>query len=178
MARKYVLLAVTALVLGTALNAFARKKEVAPAPLPAVVSNAKKAFLTNGGGSTLAFDEFYSQMKQWGRFDLVGNPSDADIIIDLRYTVEDRGPHIWSATNTYTGQTSVYSRELVDPQLILSIYDGGTKNLVWSVTDHRRLARLEKNREKETVNSADRLVEGLRERIPPTTAQSGEKQAN
>lgn len=167
------ILGIGLLVFAISLTASARRKPVARAPLPAVVSNAKKAFLTNGGGSSLAFDEFYSQMKQWGRFELVGSPSDADIIIDLRYTVEDHGPHIWSATNTYTGQTSVYSRELVDPQLILSIYDSSTKNLVWSATDHRRLARLEKNREKETIKSADRLVQGLRERISgsETTAQ-------
>jgi hypothetical protein len=49
------------------LNAFAAKnrKDVPAAPLPTVVVNAKKVFLANGGGSNLAYDTFYSEMKQW-----------------------------------------------------------------------------------------------------------------
>ena len=146
-----------------------KKKVVPPAPLPAAISDAKKVFVTNAGGNQLAFDEFYAQIKQWGRYQLVGSPREADIIFELRYFVEDKGTHVSSATNTYTGQTQVFSHEIVDPQLALNIYSAGTKDLLWSVTDHRRLARLEKNREKETVNSADRLVEDFRARIEIAT---------
>ena len=144
------------------------RKIVPEAPLPESVAMAKKAFLTNGGGSSLAFDEFYSQMKQWGRFELVGSPTGADVVIELRYFVDDHGPRVSSYTNAYTGQTQVISHEIVDPQLSLNIYDAKTKDLLWSVTDHRRLARREKNREKETVNSADRLVDNMKQRIGPS----------
>ena len=147
----------------------AKKKVVPPAPLPSAISDAKKVFVTNAGGNQLAFDEFYAQVKQWGRYQLVGSPSEADIILELRYFVEDKGTRLSSATNTYTGQTQVFSHEIVDPQLSLNIYSAQTKDLLWSVTDHRRLARLEKNREKETVNSADRLVQDLRGRIEIAT---------
>jgi hypothetical protein len=58
---------------------------------------------------------------------------------------------------------------MTDPQLQVNIYDAKTKDLLWSVTDHRRLARLEKNREKESVNSADRLAAGLKERVEAST---------
>jgi hypothetical protein len=37
------------------------------APLPAVIVNAKKIFLSNGGGSNLAYDAFHSDMKNWGK---------------------------------------------------------------------------------------------------------------
>ncbi len=148
--------------------ASASKKKVVPvAPLPSAISDAKKAFVTNAGGSPLAFDEFYAQVKQWGKYELVGSPSESDIILELRYFVEDKGTHVWSSTNTYTGQTQVYSKQVTDPQLTLNVYSAKTKDLLWSVTDHRQLARLEKNREKETINSADRLVQGLRDRITP-----------
>src|SRR2546425_8462407 len=33
-----------------------RRKDIQPAPLPSVIVNAKKVFLTNGGGSDLAYD--------------------------------------------------------------------------------------------------------------------------
>lgn len=152
--------------------AFAKKKEVPHAPLPPAVQSAKKAFLTNGGGggSSLAFDEFYAQMKQWGRFQLAASPAEADVVIELKYVVEDKGTHVWSSTNTYTNQTQIYSSRITDPQLVLSIYEPKSGSLLWSTTDHRRLARLSSNRDKETINSADRLVQDLQNRIGATTS--------
>jgi hypothetical protein len=140
------------------------RRDVPAAPLPAVVVNAQKIFLSNGGGSDLAYDAFYAEMKKWGKYQIVGSPEEADLIVELAYRVENMGTHVWSATNTYTNTTQVYSRQLVDPKLILTIYDAKSKNSLWSTVDHRRLARLEKNREKETINSAERLVEELRTR--------------
>jgi len=149
------------------LNVFAGKnrKEVPPAPLPGIVISAKKVFLTNGGGSNLAYDAFYSEMKQWGKYEIVGSPDNADLIIELAYRVEDRGTRVWSSSNTYNGTTQVHSAQIVDPQLTLNIFDAKSKTSLWSEVDHRRLARREKNREKETVNSADRLVQDLKARV-------------
>jgi hypothetical protein len=152
------------------LPAFASKKKIVPpAPLPSAITDAKKVFVTNAGGNQLTFDEFYAQIKQWGRYQIVGSPADADIILELRYFVEDKGTRVSTATNTYTGHTQVFTHEIIDPQLSLNIYSAGTKDLLWSVTDHKRLARLEKNREKETINSADRLMQDLRARIEIAT---------
>jgi hypothetical protein len=145
-----------------------RREDVPLAPLPSPVLQAKKVFLTNGGGSNLAYDAFYSSMQKWGRYEIVGSPDAADVVIELAYRVEDHGARVWSTTNTYTGQTDVHSREMIDPQLVLTIYDGKTRESLWSTTDHRRLARREKNREKETINSAERLVEMLIDRVSST----------
>ena len=164
------LVSIAAVLVVTVCPASASKKKIVPpAPLPSAIADAKRVFVTNAGGNQLAFDEFYAQVKQWGRYQLVGSPAEADIILELRYFVEDKGTKISSATNTYTGQTQVFSREVIDPQLSLNIYSATTKDLLWSMTDHRRLARLEKNREKETINSADRLVQDLRARIDVAT---------
>lgn len=142
-----------------------KKKEVPKAPLPQVIKVAKTAFITNGGGAPLAFDEFYSELKKWGHFEFAPSPAQADIIIELRYFIEDKGQHVSSAYNSYTKQTSVYSYDVTDPQLVLNIYDPASKTMLWSTTDHRRLARFEKNREKETIKSADRLVQELKDRL-------------
>jgi hypothetical protein len=141
------------------------KKEVPVAPLPTGIVNAKKIFLSNGGGSNLAYDAFYSDMKDWGKYQIVGSPEEADLIVELAYRVEDKGTRVWSSTNTYDNTTQVHSRQITDPQLILTIYDAKTKNSLWSETDHRKLAKMEKNREKETVNSAQRLVDDLKARV-------------
>src|SRR5208282_1518898 len=149
------------------LNAFGAKhrSDIPAAPLPTVVVNARKIFLTNGGGSNLAYDAFYSDMKQWGRYEIVGSPDEADLIVELAYRVDHGGTRVWSSTNSYDGTTQVHSAQILDPQVTLTIYDAKTKNSLWSEVDHRRLARREKNREKETINSADRLVEDLKVRV-------------
>jgi hypothetical protein len=142
-----------------------KKKDVPIAPLPAVIVHAKRIFLSNAGGSNLAYDAFYSKMKDWGKYEIVGSPEEADLIVELAYRVEDKGTRVWSSTNTYNNTTQVHSKQIVDPQLILTIYDAKTKNSLWSETDHRRLAKREKNREKETINSAQRLVDDLKTRV-------------
>jgi len=142
-----------------------KQKVVPEAPLPAVIVNATKIFMSNGGGSNLAYDAFYAGMKDWGRYKIVGSPDEADLIVELAYRVEDKGVRVWSSTNTYNNTTQVHSREVTDPQLVLTIYDAKTKTSLWSETDHRRLARMEKNRDKETANSAQRLVDDLKTRV-------------
>ena len=141
------------------------KKKVPAAPLPAVIVNAKKIFLANGGGSNLAYDAFYSKMKEWGKYEVVGSPDEADLVVELAYRVDKGGTRVWSSTNTYNNTTQVHSTQIVDPQLVLTIYDSKTKNSLWSETDHRKLARRETNRDKETVNSAQRLVDDLKTRV-------------
>jgi hypothetical protein len=142
------------------------RKDIPQAPLPAAITGAKSAFLVNGGGNgnELAFDAFYAAFKQWGQYQLVGKPSDAQIIVELDYRIVDEGTRVWSTTDANDNSTEVHSTRITDPQLVLTISDARTKELLWSTTDHRRLARFEKNREKETVNSAERLVEDLKQR--------------
>lgn len=140
------------------------RKDIPAAPLPGAIVTAQKVFLSNGGGSDLAYDAFYSAMKAWGKYQIVGSPNDADLIVELAYRVVDKGSRVWSSTNTYTGATQVHSMEVTDPQLVLTIYDARTKNSLWATIDHRRLAVREKNREKETINSAERLVDELKTR--------------
>ena len=141
------------------------RKDIPPAPLPAIIVNAKKIFLTNGGGSDLAYDTFYSEMRKWGKYQIVGSPDEADLIVELSYSVEHDGTRVWSATNTYTKTTQVFSAQIVDQKLILTIYDAKSKAVLWSKIDHLKLARREKNREKETINSAERLVDKLKTRV-------------
>ena len=85
------------------------RKDIPPAPLPAVVVNAEKVFLANGGGSDLAYDAFYSEMKKWGKYEIVGSPDEADLIVEISYHVENNGIHVWSTSNTYNGTTQVHS---------------------------------------------------------------------
>ena len=106
-------------------------------------------------------------MKEWGKYEIVGSPEAADLIVELSYRVEDKGTRVWSDTNPYAFDktTQVHSKHITDPQLILTIYDAKTKSSLWSETDHPKQANREKNRDKETVNSAQRLVDDLKTRV-------------
>src|ERR1700720_3105872 len=166
-----VLLVVCKVLLSPSLvGAKDKKKDVPIAPLPAVIVNAKKVFLSNGGGSNLAYDAFYSRMKEWSKYKIVGSPEESDLIVELSYRVQD-STRVWNSTNTYYFTTQVHGKQTIDPQLILTIFDARMKNSLWSETDHRGFAKREKNREKETVNSARRLVDDFKTRanLPHST---------
>ena len=87
-------------LLGTGLMSQGqRSTPIAPAPIPAPIVAAKSLFVANGGaedfpqdantfsgGPDRAYNQFYAEMKKLGRFRLVTNPSDADIVIEIRVT--------------------------------------------------------------------------------------------
>jgi hypothetical protein len=72
------------------------------APVPAPLLNGKRAFISYelgdvtafpsaySGGPERAYSEFFAQMKVWGRFELVMDPKDADVVFAVRF-VESPG---------------------------------------------------------------------------------------
>lgn len=140
------------------------KKNIAKAPLPSVIVNAKTVFLVNAAGGNVAFDTLYAELKDWGKYQIVGSPETADLIIELTFQVEHDGTDVSSFTNSYTGKTQVVSTQIIDPQLKVTIYDAKSKNSLWMIVDHRKLATREKNRRKETIKSVDRIVNQLKVR--------------
>ncbi|HEY0704031.1 MAG TPA: hypothetical protein VGD60_14780 [Candidatus Acidoferrales bacterium] len=86
-------------------SAFAQQ-EFAPAPIPSAIRSAKTAFISNASGqsimppgtSDLAYNEFYAAIKTWGRYQLVGSPADADLILEIRFLRADGGDFEFRAT--------------------------------------------------------------------------------
>jgi hypothetical protein len=64
------------------------------APIPTQIFAAKKVFVSNAtgelalppGNPDLTYNEFYSAMKSWGHFQLVGSPAEADLVFEIRFT--------------------------------------------------------------------------------------------
>jgi hypothetical protein len=162
-----ILLAAYPVILPQHALAAKSRRDVPLAPLPAKVLAAKKVFIANGGGNDLAFDALYQAVREWPRFAIVDTSAAVDIIMEIRYVTESHGTRVWSTTDESTGETDVHSAQLVDPQLVLTIFDPVSKEALWSTVEHRRLARLEKNREKETINAARKLVTNLKTRLGP-----------
>ena len=140
------------------------RKEIPVVPLPAVILQAKKVFLTHGGGSNLGYNAFHSALTRWGKYQFVGSPDQADLILELADIGERGGIPMWSTNNTDHGTREIASQPNVDPQLMLTIYNARTKDLLWSEVDHHRGACREKKDEKETVKAAERLAAYLKAR--------------
>ncbi|SRR5258706_2575119 len=119
------------------------RKDVPLAPLPAKLQAAKKVFLINGGGNDLAYDALYATVKEWPRYQVVDTSADADIVIEF---------HVASY---------VYSTGFV-----LTIFDAPSKEVLWTAGNYPHRSRL-KNREKEIIAAAQRLVSNWKERLGP-----------
>jgi hypothetical protein len=72
-----------------------QKKEVLPAPLPQQIIKGKKVFISyaggdsNGlysGGSERLYNQFYAAMKDWGRYQLIDSPADADLVFEIGFS--------------------------------------------------------------------------------------------
>jgi hypothetical protein len=75
---------------------FLASAQTAPeAPVPAALITAKKAFISNMGFEACArvafstvklspYNMFYASMRDWGHFDLVSAPADADVVFEIR----------------------------------------------------------------------------------------------
>jgi hypothetical protein len=68
------------------------------APIPSQILNAKKIFVSNavgdvdispdhiGGTPDRAYNDFYSGLKGWGRYDLEATPADAEMLFEIYFT--------------------------------------------------------------------------------------------
>jgi hypothetical protein len=65
------------------------------APVPAEILSAKKIFIANAGGDEQsaqlfsgepdrAYNQLYAALKGWGRFEVVGSPAEADLLLEIR----------------------------------------------------------------------------------------------
>jgi hypothetical protein len=103
-------------------------KNTPPAPLPAQITTARKVFISNAGedphfkqlGLHRSYDQFYAAMKDWGRYELVTSPSEADTVfeISLASQIEKYG----------------HEQETV-PFLRLAILDPKTRITLWEFTE-------------------------------------------
>ena len=120
---------VAAILIGAGIlpqGALAQRKgapvNASSAPVPAPILQGKKAFISfelgdvsafpslYSGGPERAYNEFYQGMQQWGRYQLVSDPKDADVIFAIRF-VESPG--------------------LAFPQIRLGIMSAGGRVSLW-----------------------------------------------
>jgi hypothetical protein len=100
-----------------------------PAPIPAPLLSAQKVFLANGGADPISMNAFkkaaqvnepynslYIALQNWGYWQLAASPSDADLILVVRFSAP------------------LIAGGIYDPQINLTILDGKTRSPIWTLT--------------------------------------------
>ena len=112
----------TCFVLFSGFAALAQQSATTPpGPVPPAILAAKKVFISNSGatstfysgGPNRAYNQFYAALQASGSFDIVGDPSDADLVLELQ--ISDTSP----------GSTNFK----------LLIYDRKTHFLLWTLVE-------------------------------------------
>lgn len=129
----------------------------ATAPIPAQIMAGRAIFVSNGGGSNYfniytdgpdrAYNSFYAELQQANRYQLVGSPSQADLVFEIRAVAPAvGGPH---------GSVDY------NPQLILSIIDPNTHTVLWTTSANVRAIGTQNRRDRQFDASVAVLVDRL-----------------
>ena len=148
---RYFLLVCAALMFAVLANA-QRPAPASPpppaslAPVPPALLNAKTVFISNAGADSGLFphpfsgdpdrpyNEFYSGIQSWGRYQLVADPSEADLVFELKLTA----PYGPSNPNKQNGAADPL------PMFRLVILDRKTHYVLWALTESIDFAFLQK----------------------------------
>jgi hypothetical protein len=153
-----VLRASVCLVSLTATVAMTLPLQAQPGPVPPAIAAAKRIFVSNAGADSglfpepfsgdtdRAYTQFFASLKATGQFDLVPDPSDADLVLELRL-IAPNGP---TSGNKQNGASNPV------PMFRLVIYDRKTHYILWTLTQSIGVALLQKTHDRnfdEALNS-------------------------
>jgi hypothetical protein len=140
------------------------------APVPDPLLKGKRAFISYelgdvtafpssySGGPERAYGEFYTQMKAWGRYELVSDPKNADVIFAVRFVDPPNIPH---------------------PQIRIGIMDASGHVSLWGFVEEVDFAFFKKHRDQAFTSAVKQLVADVQTLVttgappaPPAAAQS------
>jgi hypothetical protein len=119
-------------------------------PIPPPISSAKSIFVSNAGADSglfpspfsgdpdRSYTEFYAALKATGQYTLVGDPSKADLVLELRLMAPS-GP---TNPNKQNGASDPL------PMFRMVVYQASTHYVLWSFTRSVELAFLQKSHDK------------------------------
>ena len=130
------------------------------APVPVQIASGKKVFISNGGSDVSSqfsfrlyglpnqvYGPFYSAMQNWGHYELVATPGEADLVFQIK------------SSNTPTGYF----------QLETAIFDARTHFLLWRVSEPVIIA----NRKATWVKNFNKAIDALMDDIKELAVSGG-----
>jgi hypothetical protein len=140
-----------------------------PPPNPAVISPnarlmaARSIFIEHAGG-ILPNDVIGDAFQGWGRYTVVGDPADADIIVSIEAPTSDSGVTVADGRRSST----VASAQVT--QIRLRILDAHDRVVLWSSSEQPKSSIKEKTREDNVVEASLRLFRRFRTLVEPEPA--------
>ncbi len=119
------------------------------APVPEPLKSGKRAFISYelgdvtafpsrySGGPERAYSEFYAAMKAWGRYEIVLDPKDADVVFTIRF---------------------VDPPQIPKPQVRLGVLDAKTHTALWGFVEEVDFAFRKKNRDTDFSDTVQTLI--------------------
>ena len=139
-------------------------QEVATAPVPPALGTAKTVFISNAGadaglfphpfsgGADRGYNQFYAMVKSWGRFELVNDPAQADLVFELQLHAPN-GPQ--NADKTKGASDPL-------PMFRLVIYDRKTHYVLWALTESIMVAYIQKTHDNNFDSALEALTQDLK----------------
>jgi hypothetical protein len=137
-----------------------KPKDVPASPVPAQILSARKVFISNAGVDGLSLDvferlgepnkpynQFYAAMKDWGHYELVSTPSDADLVFEIRF----------GAPLVGSGKLNTYA-----PQYGVTILDTKTHFTLWTLAEPVQGAFRKTTFVKNLSQAMDKVMEDLK----------------
>jgi hypothetical protein len=135
-------------VFAIALTASAQTPAPPTAPMPSALAHATKLFIGNAGDQEnadclRAYNSFYAGVTNLGRFTLVLDPAEADLVLELHYEI-GLGKSVGSGDGIR--------------QFRVVIEDPRSRIILWSLTERTNYAVFQKNRNKNLDETVAALV--------------------
>jgi len=135
-------------------------------PLPSALTTAKTLFIGNAGDQQNAdclrvYNDFYAGIANLKRFQLVTDPNQADLILELHYEIA-LGQSV-DNNNSYIGDKPIR-------QFRVAFIDLRSHAILWALTERTNFAILQSNRDKDldqTIATLVSDVNSLLSSVPP-----------
>ncbi|MEQ1473884.1 MAG: hypothetical protein ABLQ96_08680 [Candidatus Acidiferrum sp.] len=140
------------------------------APVPAAIFAAKRVFISNAGADSGLFphpfsglqdrgyNQFYGEMQGWGRYELVNEPDEADLVFEVQLV----GPSGPANANKAKGASDPL------PMLRLSVIQRQTHYVLWTLTETIEAANLQKTHDRNFDQAIAALAAALKALVSKT----------
>jgi hypothetical protein len=142
------------------------------APVPSAILSGKKVFLSNAGadaglfphpfsgGTDRGYNQLYSALQAWGRYELVGDPQEAELVFELQLTAPG-GP---ANASKMKGASDPW------PMFRLVILDRKTHYILWTFTESIEPANFQKTHDRNFDDALSALTTDLKKLTSQTSA--------
>jgi hypothetical protein len=141
-------------------------------PVTPRLTSAKTVLITRARGSQIPYDVISSTLDGWGRFTLADTADKADLVITVATSGGDNSVRVAGSSGPSPfagrpGRSSNNSVDLSNAEIVMTVYDARTKQVLWTATETAKSAMKQTARENNLVEAAEKLASKFHDRLEP-----------